>query len=297
MAEQNERGLVEYQSRDGQNIKLSFDVVRKFLVSGRPEFVTDQEIVFYMGTCKARGLNPFKKDCYLVKYTQNDNAACIVSIDYYRSRAKAMPDCQGWSCGIIVKNGDKVVQRGGSFLHPGDELLGGWFRAKPKGWFDEFEWSVSLAPYVKKKANGEVTRFWSADNQPSQICKVAESQGLRHVWPDEFQGLYVEGDEVLDLRDVTPIAQPGSIDDNNAGEPEAKPKAKPKAEVEAQPKAEGSLKQAALDWIEAAPDDEILDGKTLSAHLKGLTQGEQLRVCTAFNQRKNKITDELKAGS
>ena len=64
-----EKGLVEYLSRDGQQIKLNFDTVRKFLVSGKPELVTDQEIMLYMGMAKARGLNPFKKDCYLVKYT------------------------------------------------------------------------------------------------------------------------------------------------------------------------------------------------------------------------------------
>src|SRR5882672_2401168 len=103
MSEENkERGLVVYESRDGQEIRLSFDTVRKYLVSGKPEYVTDQEIVLYMGTCKARGLNPFKKDCYLVKYTENDPAATIVAIDFYRSRARAQLDCVGWKAGILL---------------------------------------------------------------------------------------------------------------------------------------------------------------------------------------------------
>src|SRR3990167_10113662 len=100
MAEEKERGLVVYQSRDGQEIRLSFDTVKKYLISGKPGLVSDQEIVLYMGMCKARGLNPFKRDCYLVKYTEGDPAATIVSIDYFRSRAKAQPDCVGWKSGI-----------------------------------------------------------------------------------------------------------------------------------------------------------------------------------------------------
>jgi phage recombination protein Bet len=153
-----------------------------------------------MGICKAQGLNPFKKDCYLVKYTQNDPASTIVSIDYFRSRAKAQPDCAGWQSGVIVNDKeDKLIYRKGSFMHPGDELLGGWFRAKPTGWEEPYEWSVNVASYIKKTAAGAPTRFWSDENQPSQISKVAESQGLRRIWPNEFQGLMVEGDHVIDV--------------------------------------------------------------------------------------------------
>ena len=193
MAAQEEKGIVQYRSRDDQEIKLSFSVVRKFLVSGHPEFVTDQEIVLYMGMCKARGLNPFKKDCYLIKYTQGDPAATIVSIDYYRSRAKAQPDCTGWECGIIVKTGDKQAEyRKGAVLFDGETLLGGWFRARPKDWTTDLEWTVSLKRYIKITREGKTTRFWSEENQPEQIAKVAESQGLRRAWPDEFAKLYIK---------------------------------------------------------------------------------------------------------
>lgn len=200
----DEKMIAEYESRDGQSIKLSFDIVRRFLISGKANLVTDQEIMLYIATCKARGLNPFKRDCYLVKYTEGDTAATIVSIDYFRSRAKAQPDCAGWKCGIIVQDKDGEIQyRKGSFMIEGEKLLGGWFRAKPQGWDEEYEWSISLAPYVKKTGQGQVTRFWSVDNQSYMIAKVAESQGLRRVWTDEFQDLHIE-EELLDARDVSP---------------------------------------------------------------------------------------------
>ena len=209
MAEETkERGLVEYQSRDGQSIKLTFDIVRRFYVTGRAEFVTDAEIVIYMGTCKARGLNPAKKDCYLIKYTKEDPAALVVSIDYFRSRARAQEDCIGWKTGVIVKDAaGALVYRNGSFCLPDDTLLGGWFKARPANWAEEYEWSVNVAPYVKTKQGGLPTWFWRDENQPYMIAKVAESQGLRRLWPDEFQGLFVH-EEILDVTQNAPEREP-----------------------------------------------------------------------------------------
>lgn len=188
----DERGVVKYQAKDGNEVALSFDTIRKFLVHGKPEFVTNQEMIFFMGICKARGLNPFAKDCYLMKYTSNDPAAIITSIDYFRARAKAQADCKGWKAGIIVQDKDGNVKRSSGLLLENEKLIGGWFSAKPGGWEEPFELEVNLKPYIKTRQDGQPTRFWQTDNQPTMIRKVAESQGLREVWPSEFAKLYVE---------------------------------------------------------------------------------------------------------
>jgi phage recombination protein Bet len=210
-----ERGLVTYQSRDGQQIKLSFDVVRKYLVSGHPEMVTDQEIVLYMGMAKARGLNPFKRDCYLIKYTANDPAATIVSIDYFRSRARAQEDCVGWKAGILVADKENHIEyREGSFLMDEERLVGGWFKARPKYWTEDYTWTVSLKPYIKTTREGKPTQFWQSDKQAYMIQKIAESQGLRRLWPDEFQGLFIEDDhQPIDITQAsdTPIKVPQPV--------------------------------------------------------------------------------------
>ena len=187
-----EKALVKYTARDGQEISLGFEIIRTYLVAGKKELVTPQELMFFMGLCKSRGLNPFKKDAYLIKYSQ-DPAAIVTSIDFYRGRARAQKDCRGWKSGIIVlaKPGE-IVEREGEIILEGETLLGGWFEAKPEGWEYPLKHTVNLKPYVKKKSDGSVTRFWQEDNQPSQIRKVAESQGLRRAWPDEFQGMYGE---------------------------------------------------------------------------------------------------------
>ena len=184
--------LVKYKSRDGQDLTLTTDVIKKYLVSGRSQFVTDQELMYFMQICKAKGLNPFKKDCYLIKYSQNDSAAIVVSIDYFRSRARAMKDCRGWKKGIIVQGKDGKIHDSFGLILEGEKLLGGFFEATPEGWTEPFRLEVNLNGYIKKTSDGKITRFWKEENQPSQIAKVAESQGLRTLWPDEFQGLYTD---------------------------------------------------------------------------------------------------------
>jgi len=198
------KDLVTYEARDGQSISLSFDTIKKYLVQGHPEFVTAQEMIYFMGICKSRGLNPFAKDCYLIKYSQKDGAAIITSIDYFRKRAKAQKDCKGWSRGIIVERNGEIVYSNGLMLES-DILLGAWFEAQPEGWEKPFKHEVNLSGYIKRKSDGSITKFWSKENQPSQIGKVAESQGLRTLWPDEFQQLYTP--EEMDEADMFKSAE------------------------------------------------------------------------------------------
>jgi len=188
---EEEKAIVKYKAKDGQEISLGFKIVRDYLVQGDREKVTPQELMFFMGMCKSRGLNPFKKDAYLIKYGV-DPAAIVVSIDYFRARARAQADCKGWKAGVIIKKNESYVNREGSVVYEGEKLIGGWFEAKPAGWDQPRFHSVNLKGYIKRTKEGHITRFWSEENQPSQIMKVAESQGLRMVWPDEFQELYSE---------------------------------------------------------------------------------------------------------
>jgi phage recombination protein Bet len=190
-----EKGVVEYRSRDGQQIKLSPAIIKRFLVSGEADLVTDQEMMLYMGVCKARGMNPFIRDAYLVKYKSSDPAAIITSKDYLNKRARSQPDCRGWKSGIVIQNSlGQIEYRQGCILLDNETLLGGWFEALPDGWTTPMRKEVPLKSYIKKTKDGRVTRFWATEKQPEMIAKVAESQGLRATWPDEFQGLYVDAE-------------------------------------------------------------------------------------------------------
>ena len=186
---EKEKGVVTYEAKDGIEVTLTFETIKKYLVQGHPEWVTPQEMMYFIGICKSRGLNPFAKDCYLIKYSQAEGAAIITSIDYYRKRAKAQKDCKGWAKGIIVERKGEIIDSNGLLLES-DTLLGAWFMAQPEGWQNPFRLEINLAGYIKKTKDGSITKFWKKENQPSMIAKVVESQGLRTLWPDEFQQLY-----------------------------------------------------------------------------------------------------------
>jgi phage recombination protein Bet len=188
----DERAVV-YQAADGQEVKLSADVVKRYLVQGKSELVTTQELMYFLNICKSRKLNPLIKDCYLVKYG-GDPAAIITSIDFFRKRARAQKDCKGWKKGVIVQDKDGNTRDSYGLVKEGETLVGGWFEALPEGWLEPFRLEVNLKGYLKKTSEGKITKFWQEDNQPSMIAKVAEAQGLRTVWPDEFQQLYEEAE-------------------------------------------------------------------------------------------------------
>ena len=178
---ESQHDVVVYQSKSGQKVSLSLSFVRDFLVTGKKELVTDQEIVLYMGICRSLGMDPLAKDVYLVKYDANP-AAPIVAIDFYRSRARAQEDCVGWDKGVICLQKDGGLRYSHGLVLPTEVLVGGWFEAQPKGWDKPFKLEVNLSGYKKNNA------FWSDEKAPTMIAKVAESQGLRTLWPKEFKG-------------------------------------------------------------------------------------------------------------
>lgn len=208
-----ESAVVKYEAKDGQQITLTFDMVRKYLVHGKAELVKDQEIMFFLGICKSRGLNPFKKDCYLMKYGA-EPAAIITSIDYFRSRARAQADCKGYKNGVIVQNKDGVIRDSAGLVLENEKLVGAFFEAKPAGWEVPFRLEVNLSGYIKKTSEGKITKFWQPENQPTMIAKVAESQGLRRLWPDEFQGIYEESEIKPDPNDIVLTGNTGDIVDS-----------------------------------------------------------------------------------
>lgn len=185
-----EKAIMEYQTSTGDPVKLTMPMVRKYLVQGYPDMVTDQEIIYFMHICKSRKLNPFTKDCYLIKYSTKDNAAIVTSVEYFRKNAMKNRTCKGWSKGVIVQDKEGKVKYSHGIVLDHEIVLGGWFKAKPEGWDREFIHEVPLKPYIKKTKEGKTTSFWSEDKQSFMISKVAEAQGLKTLWGEECTGMY-----------------------------------------------------------------------------------------------------------
>jgi len=222
MNKPKERGLTVYVDRYGLETKLSFDLVKAHLVVGRADLVTPGEMMHFIAECKARQLNPYRRDCYLIKFSPNETGAVVTSKDYFVSRADAQRDLQYWQAGIVVErecrpcNGTGMLtkqsqssdkqysmpcktcdamgiielHREGALPRKGDTLIGGWFKGKKASRELPMFLEVDLQGYIKKTKEGRITQFWSEPKQPMMIRKVALSQGLRELYPDEFKGLY-----------------------------------------------------------------------------------------------------------
>jgi len=189
--------IVKYKSESGEEVSLSADIIKRYLVSGDPSKVTDQEVMMFLKLCQYQKLNPFLNEAYLVKFG-NEKAQIIVGKDVFMRRLSNSPLVEGYQAGIIVrkKGSDEIQYRTGTFYVPGaEQLLGGWSRIWRKGWKEPVEHSVSLHEYIKLGANKEPQAGWK--KAATQIRKVALVQNAREVVPDLRQ-LYISEEMQVD---------------------------------------------------------------------------------------------------
>lgn len=190
----------------GTEVTLDLAFVKKYLVRGRSDLVSDQEIVLFINTCKMQKLNPLVQgDVYLIKYSKDDPAQMVVGKDAYLRRADDHPDYRHKKDGIVVIRNGEILQKEGCCVYPGEELIGGWCRVyfqRNGENFDTYK-EVSLSEYNKGMAN------WKS-KPATMINKVAISQAVRDAFPKDFEGIYSE-EEMLASGAIPPV-------DPNTGE-------------------------------------------------------------------------------
>lgn len=171
----------------GTHVELDLQFVKSYLVRGNPDKITDQEIVFFMNTCKMQKLNPLVAgEVYCIKFG-NEPAQMVVGKGAYLRRAYEHPDYLCKEDGIVVLRNGEIIQKEGCCLYPGEQLIGGWCRVhfnrngKERTAFKE----VSFSEYDKGQAN------WKS-KPATMICKVATSQCVREAFPKDYEGLYSE---------------------------------------------------------------------------------------------------------
>lgn len=275
LARPEERGVV-YQAADGQEVRLTFDIVKKYLVQGKGELVTVQELMYFLNICRARRLNPLVKDCYLIKYSE-DPAAIVTSIDFFRKRARVQKDCCGWQKGVIVRTKDGKLRDSFGLVDEGETLVGGWFEAQPELWKKPFRLEVNLAGYIKKTRDGKITRFWQEENQPTMIAKVAEAQGLKTLWPDEFQAIFTAEEGTVPVFEI-----PEAIDMETHGRFE---------ELIAEKKMSPEDKKLFDDYMEFQAKKNKVDVETL----KGMAERDFANFMEYFKVFKTKTESEAKS--
>lgn len=197
-------------------ITLNSDTVRKYLVNGQGT-VTDQEVMMFIGMCKANKLNPFNKDAYLIKYGSQP-ASIITSKDVFFKRAIECSDYNGMESGLIVEKDGEIIKRNGTiYLKGKEEILGAWCKVYRKNWEYPMYQEVNFCEYAGYTKEGKLNNQW-ATKPAIMILKVAESTALRKAFTDSLQGLYIE-EEFTDgivnnnYETVTETKQPEAIVD------------------------------------------------------------------------------------
>ncbi|WP_418710781.1 phage recombination protein Bet [Allofournierella sp.] len=175
---------------NGQQVELSPEIVKRYLISGDADRVTTQEIVMFINLCKFNGLNPWLKEAYCIKYG-NSPATIVPAKDAFKKRADTDPAYDGESAGIIVLNPDgQVERREGCFILEGESLVGGWAKVWRKDRSHPHVAEVSLTEYQGRKKDGTVNSQWSG-KPATMIRKVALTQALREAFPAKLGALYM----------------------------------------------------------------------------------------------------------
>lgn len=198
--------LVSYKL-DGEEIVLTKDVVKKYLCKDKD--ISDDEFYLFASLCKARGINPFLKEAYIVKYGQN--AQIFPGKDFFMKRAAMNPKFDGIEDGVIaISPKGEVTYLDGTFVPDGFSLAGGWAKVYVKGISKPKCVTLSLKEYAKKDKDGNALSNWK-DMPAVMINKCAKVSALREAFPLDFNGLYIE--EEFNGRDDPIVQQTPANDD------------------------------------------------------------------------------------
>lgn len=186
----------------GQEITLNAGIIKRYLVSGDADQVTDQEVLLFAKLCQYQGLNPFLREAYLVKYGSSP-AQTITSKAALEKRAARCKDYRGFEAGIIIRRPDGTIeQRPGTFYAEEEQLVGGWAKVYVDGYVVPVEATATLREYSTGKA------LW-ASKPATMIRKVAKVCALREAFPDDMQGMYA-AEELDDAPEPTTVEIPAT---------------------------------------------------------------------------------------
>lgn len=184
---------------DGETITLTPSIVQNYIV-GTDAKITLPEFKFFTSLCKARGLNPFLKEAYCIKYGKNP-AQIVVGKDAVLKRAIKNPNYDGMESGVIVQDKEtgEITERKGTFyLRDSENLVGGWAKVFRKDWQHHTYCSVSFDEVAQKKSDGSLNANWS-DKGATMVEKVAKVRALRETFVEELGGMYEAEEMGVDL--------------------------------------------------------------------------------------------------
>lgn len=190
-------------------VKLSPAIIKKYLVSGDANTVTDQELMMFMMMCKGNHLNPWNREAYCIKYGTQP-ATMVIGKDAFMKRASGSPEYDGMTSGIVVLNnetGEIEYRTGTIVIDDQEKIVGGWAEVFRKDRTHSTRIEVSFNEYAGRKKDGTLNNQW-ATKPATMIRKVAQVQALREAFPESLSNLYTSEEQGIDEPTETVIEQP-----------------------------------------------------------------------------------------
>lgn len=185
-----------------EEIKLNVSIVQNLIaVPTREGHKPDRNsCIKFMMLCRARHLNPFEGDAFLLGYDtqKGPQFSLITAHQVFLKRAEASPQFDGMTSGVIVEDDGKIVEREGDFLRKDEILLGGWASVHRKDRKIPCSRKLNLGVFSTGRSR------WEKD-PAGMIVKCAEADALRSSFPSHLGGLYTQDEGRAEI-DITPAA-------------------------------------------------------------------------------------------
>jgi phage recombination protein Bet len=205
------------------NPKIIMDLVA--VPTKKGAMCTERDAIRFMMMCKARRLNPFEGDAFLIGYdTQNGpQFSLITAHQAFLKRAEVHAEYDGMSSGIILLDDGNIIERESDFHLPNEEVVGGWATV----FFKNRSHPTTRKIRMERFNNGFAQ--WAKD-PAGMIVKCAEADALRSSFPTLVGGLYLDSEIAMDFGDVAKMntSRPLFPDKTSATAAETKAKSKTK---------------------------------------------------------------------
>ena len=163
----------------GKDVELSIALTQAYFC---PQASPAEAFVFN-SWCAHNGLDPWRREAYLVKYGNNP-AQMLTAKDAFTKRAEANPRYQGQKAGVVVLNREgKLENRVGELVLDGEELVGGWADVYVKDYVTPISAVVNFRERCQYK-DGKPQAKW-ASSPGLMIRKCALVAALREAFPND----------------------------------------------------------------------------------------------------------------
>lgn len=169
----------------GKDVELSVALTQTYFC---PQ-ATAAEAYVFNAWCAHNGLDPWKREAYLVKYG-NSPAQMLTAKDAFTKRAESNPRYQGQRAGVVVINlNGELENRLGELVLDGEKLVGGWADVFVKDYVHPVSAVISFNERCQTK-DGKPQAKW-ATSPGLMIRKCALVAALREAFPSDVGGMYV----------------------------------------------------------------------------------------------------------